>query len=357
MSAYRYLGSEALPDFLSALAPHFELILVPRVKNGIKPSVVFEPWSQGEEFSLAKATVAPKECVFPKAETLFSYHLDKHNPDGPALKIEEAKSAQTTFLFAARPCDAQGLTILDRPFLEGHFVDPYYKAKREKLCVLSLTCPSGCENCFCHWVGIGPTSPNGSDLLMTAIEGGYVIQAITKKGQELLDKLNLTDGESYVPALNEARKKAWSTLKPAPKLDKISEALSSKFADIAFWEKQTAQCLSCGACTYFCPTCYCFTITDEGEAQSAKGGIRMRSQDNCMSQLYTREASGHNPRPTKAMRMRNRINHKYLTYKEAWGEFSCSGCGRCVQHCPVGLDIRAILLAALDESSAPSGGK
>ena len=357
MSAYRYVGSNALPEFLASLAPHFERILVPKAKDGIKPSVVFEPWAVGDEVCLAKATVAPKECVFPKAETLFNYHVDKHAEGGPTLKLDPTIEAKTTFVFAARPCDAQGITILDRPFLEGRFQDPYYKAKRDKVCILSLTCPSGCENCFCHWVGIGPTSPNGSDILMTAIESGYVLQGITDKGKELLGKLNLPDAEDKVEEVNAIRKKAWETLKPAPKLDKISEALGKRFADTKFWEEQTAQCLSCGACTYFCPTCYCFTITDEGEAQSAKGGVRMRSQDNCMAQLYTREASGHNPRPTKAMRMRNRISHKYHTYKDTWGQFSCSGCGRCVQHCPVGLDIRAIVVAALQESSAASGGK
>ena len=46
--------------------------------------------------------------------------------------------------------------------------------------------------------------------------------------------------------------------------------------------------------------------------------------------------------------MRNRVSHKYSTYPENWGSFSCSGCGRCISNCPVCLDIRAIVLAALE---------
>ena len=64
-----------------------------------------------------------------------------------------------------------------------------------------------------------------------------------------------------------------------------------------------------------------------------------------MSSLFTREASGHNPRMLKAFRMRNRVSHKYSTYPENWGAFSCSGCGRCISNCPVCVDIRAIVLA------------
>ena len=81
---------------------------------------------------------------------------------------------------------------------------------------------------------------------------------------------------------------------------------------------------------------------------SEKGGRRLRSWDNCMSSLFTREASGHNPRTLKAFRMRNRVSHKYSTYPENWGSFSCSGCGRCIGNCPVHLDIRAIVLDAIE---------
>ena len=134
----------------------------------------------------------------------------------------------------------------------------------------------------------------------------------------------------------------------APNIKSAPEKVAARFNDTQFWQDQTDRCLSCGACTYFCPTCYCFTITDEGEGLSEKGGRRLRSWDNCMSSLFTREASGHNPRTVKAFRMRNRVSHKYSTYPENWGAFSCSGCGRCISNCPVCLDIRAIVLAALE---------
>lgn len=113
-----------------------------------------------------------------------------------------------------------------------------------------------------------------------------------------------------------------------------------RFTDTEFWIKQTAKCLSCGACTYLCPTCQCFTITDEG---SPLEGRRLRSWDSCMSPQFTLETSGHNPRAEKFKRMRNRISHKFSYYPQSYdGAYSCVGCGRCVISCPVSLDIRRV---------------
>ena len=134
--------------------------------------------------------------------------------------------------------------------------------------------------------------------------------------------------------------------------DDYQAKVAARFTDVDFWEKETDRCLSCGACTYFCPTCYCFNITDEGEATSEKGGRRLRTWDNCMSPLFTREASGHNTRMEKALRMRNRVSHKFSTYPENWGTFSCNGCGRCISNCPVSLDIRQIVLDAINADKA-----
>jgi Fe-S oxidoreductase len=68
-----------------------------------------------------------------------------------------------------------------------------------------------------------------------------------------------------------------------------------------------------------------------------------------MTPLFTMETSGHNPRPTKANRMRNRVSHKFSFYPERYdGFFSCVGCGRCVVSCPVSLDIRHMVKAAVE---------
>lgn len=358
MSKFRFVASDGLTGVAATLAKSGRRVLVPVEKPAsAKPSVVFEPYEPGIAMTLAKATVPPKEAVLPECETLMTFKKSRDPGDLSKTTVELAcvEQKEPTVIFACRTCDARGFAAFDKPFLEGPYADPYYRARRESLTVVSLTCATGCETCFCHWVGGGPTSPLGSDVLITGIEGGYVFQAITQRGEELLEATGLEDGAEKFPLAEAARKATWASLVPAPDLKEAQASLKAMFEDEAFWEAETARCISCGACTYFCPTCYCFNITDDGEPQSPCGGKRLRSWDNCMSSRYTREASGHNPRAQKFQRMRNRVSHKFWTYPENWGSFLCSGCGRCITHCPVCLDIRAIVLNAVACAKGKAG--
>ena len=239
--------------------------------------------------------------------------------------------------------------MLDKPFLEGKFQDAYYKARRDNLLVVTRTCDSPCSTCFCHWTGGGPADPTGSDVLLTAVNGGFVLEAVSEKGEAFLASTKLADGSDKMDEAKAAREKAAASQQPAPDLSKAARRLEQRFTDVDFWAEQTAKCLSCGACTYMCPTCQCFNISDEGNTLE---GRRLRSWDNCMSPLFTREASGHNPRTAKALRMRNRVSHKYWYAPDySDGRFACTGCGRCIKQCPVSLDIREIVLNAIADDA------
>ena len=192
-------------------------------------------------------------------------------------------------------------------------------------------------------------SVTGSDVLLTAVNGGFVLEAVSEKGEAFLAGTKLADGSDKMDEAKAAREKAAASQQPAPDLSKAARRLEQRFTDVDFWAEQTAKCLSCGACTYMCPTCQCFNISDEGNTLE---GRRLRSWDNCMSPLFTREASGHNPRTAQALRMRNRVSHKYWYAPDySDGRFACTGCGRCIKQCPVSLDIREIVLNAIADDA------
>jgi formate hydrogenlyase subunit 6/NADH:ubiquinone oxidoreductase subunit I len=54
---------------------------------------------------------------------------------------------------------------------------------------------------------------------------------------------------------------------------------------------------------------------------------------------YSRMAGGHDPRPSKKERVRNRYMHKLSYFNERYGMTLCVGCGRCVCACPASMDI------------------
>lgn len=342
--------TSGLSSFVGQLAVNMR-VFVPTQQG---TAVVFAPFTHlahDADLTFPRASTTPKEAVLPQCETLLTYSRAKDPEDRSrvTLTLDPTPVAKDTVVLGCRPCDARGFAVLDRPYTKGVFKDPYYTARREKLCVITLTCDTPCTTCFCHWVGSGPHDPTGSDILMTAIDGGFVLEAMTEKGCTLLETTGLDTADDHaLAALHTARAQATAQFTPAPDWSAVPERLRALFDNTDFWQKQTAHCLACGACTYFCPTCYCFTMTDEGDGLTRKGK-RLRTWDTCMASHFTREASGHNPRHTKALRMRNRILHKFSYYPTVWkGVFSCNGCGRCISQCPVHLDIRAVVNAAFE---------
>jgi len=70
---------------------------------------------------------------------------------------------------------------------------------------------------------------------------------------------------------------------------------------------------------------------------------RMRVWDACTAPNYRTIAGGHNSRPLKGQRIRNRYYCKFHYYLKDFGALGCVGCGRCIDDCPVNIDIAEML--------------
>jgi ferredoxin len=92
------------------------------------------------------------------------------------------------------------------------------------------------------------------------------------------------------------------------------------------------RCLECGACTYVCPACTCFTVTDRKTGENEIERVRM--WDACALSGFTRMAGGHNPRKAIHDRRNRRFFRKlahYFIQREL--SMACVGCGRCHVAC------------------------
>lgn len=286
---------------------------------------------------------APKKIVFPQREVLFEFGTE----DGTNCKVNETLPAgQPAVIFGVRPCDAKALTLSDKVF-GGDFEDPYYWKRRNATVLVGLSCktpPS--PNCFCLSVNGSPFSKEGLDILMTDLGDTYFLETLTEKGEQLVNAAADLFGDAKdkekkdVAAFQAAAEK--KITRQVKDVKNIPAKLKEIF-DEPFWDDESPGCIRCGICTYLCPTCHCFDINDEVTANSPLKGKRVRTWDNCQFPDFTMHSSGHNPRPDKASRLRQRIMHKYNYFVERYDEYQCTGCGRCVSQCPVGIDIIDVL--------------
>ena len=294
---------------------------------------LYEPLKSGDELALgALPGRSSKETFFPLCETILTFEKEK---GGVRVNDVDPASFPQTVLLCARPCDAAAPSILDAVF-SWDYSDEFYLERRRQTTIIGLACTTADDACFCTAVGLSPADTRGSDLFLTPLEGGgYEAQAVTDKGKGLLEKRAQFFGDA-------GSAKPLPPAEPAGKpldLEKIRSWLDNNFEN-PLWTEIADRCAGCGACAFLCPACHCFDIVDEGtEAR----GARRKSWDACGFAKFTNHASGHNPRDMQNKRYRNRIMHKFKYYGDKFGQTLCTGCGRCIRACPVGIDIKAVL--------------
>ncbi|MEW5759404.1 MAG: 4Fe-4S dicluster domain-containing protein [Candidatus Thermoplasmatota archaeon] len=280
--------------------------------------------------------VPPKSILFPQTEKMFEFIINKEG-----INIKQNENKKEIVIFGIRPCDAKSFKILD-PLFKEKYVDTYYQEKRDKLILIGLACNEPDINCFCPSFNETPYSTNGLDILLTDLGDRYTVDVITENGKKIIDenrKFFEKANDIDINKRNELHKSSLAKIKRKIEIDGTSEKLGLIY-EHQFWSNIAKRCIGCGICTYSCPTCHCFDIQDE--ALGGKGR-RVRIWDSCMYPEYTLQASGYNPRPRREDRIKNRVYHKYKWYFENFNTLACVGCGRCINNCPVNIDIIEIL--------------
>ena len=344
MAVKIFIATDRLDSVLEKLSTKIDLWIPALLKDDKSGPTGFVPYEPGKAVAFDRqTTMSLKKVLLPQVETLlrFEYRKEPEGAINSTLAVEDRREARPTLVFGARPCDVRALTTLDRVFSNGPYVDPYYTERRKNTLFATLVCRQTDAKCFCSSVGGGPADMEGSHLRIVRTDDGYIVEALTKEAQSLLDNLGDAPDASREKQAAEIVEEVSRRRVGDLDTEGSAEAFRKRFEQADYWVQMVSQCLSCGVCTYVCPTCYCFSITDEAENLK---GERLRSWDSCMFYHYTLEASGHNPRPTKLERYRNRVGHKFSYIPERYeGLLGCCGCGRCIRSCPVSIDIRQVV--------------
>jgi len=265
-------------------------------------------------------------------------------PSTEGDEFPDEKAFPRVVVVGARGCDLIALGLIDKVQVEGEFTDPFYKVRREKMLILGADCTECGESCFCNLLGQKPWPERGCDLSLAKVQGGYLVDALTDRGEKLVAEsreLFAEPGDQRIKARDESRARVVKELeaknKSYPKADTLPEIMRSALTN-EVWDEISARCVECGACTNICPTCYCFLLYD----QRADGSHfqRIFSWDSCQVTGYARMAGMLNPRPRLTDRVKHRFYHKYDYLPLSHGAIYCTGCGRCIDTCSASIDMR-----------------
>ena len=329
-----------LPELLQSIAAKQDLF-VPIKED---QTCMFGLYSEGvtADMETLQTDVSPKGLFFPQSEALYNVK----NQEGNLTITAEELVNRNFVVFGLKACDYQGIEVLDRVFLSEPF-DSYYAARREHSLLITAACHRPVETCFCSCFEIDPTNPTGD--VSTWQSGEFLYwQPGSEKGKKLTEDV-VSEGllsETDASEVEEEKEKIKAILERLPYRDLSLEkwggdVLEERF-DSPLWEELYKPCLACGTCTFVCPTCQCYDIKDYN---TGKEVIRYRCWDSCMYSDFTMMAHGNN-RTSQMQRFRQRYMHKLVYYPANYdGEYSCVGCGRCVNKCPAHLNIVKVIKA------------
>ncbi|MBN1163761.1 MAG: 4Fe-4S dicluster domain-containing protein [Candidatus Krumholzibacteriota bacterium] len=265
-------------------------------------------------------------------------------PDGEAFESEG--QFPTFVVVGAKACDLYALKMVDKVLIEGEFTDPFYQSRRDHMIIISADCSECAESCFCNLLGKRPFPEEGFDLNISRISGGFLVEAGSLRGEEVIsanEEFFTEPRPGQAKARDDVRAKVIEELennnRDFPEATVMTEPLRELLTD-DLWSGEAARCVECGACTNICPTCYCFLLFDQREGNESYR--RISSWDSCQVTGYARMAGMGTPRAHLSDRVKHRFYHKYDYLVLSHGEIYCTGCGRCIDACSAGIDMRDV---------------
>jgi len=266
----------------------------------------------------------PTSIFFPHHETELEYE--------EGIVLMQAPLSRPLCVVGLTARDAECLSFVDE-FFQSNYRDDIYFNKRNGALIVVLSGRCGEDGEFLKIAGgkcdIELISEGAEFIMVPYTQTGRDLSARIDPGKEVAkDRLAALERESSALGTEEEEL-----------LRRASQIVLEDRVPEEFWLEISRRCIACTACNLFCPTCTCFEVYDRRPKMRIE---RQRLWDSCQLDGFMREASGHNPMGSEALRTRRRIHHKLAADVVRWGRISCFLCGRCDKVCPTGIGIKAV---------------
>lgn len=269
--------------------------------------------------------------------------------DGQWQFSAPAGTAPKLALLGVRACELAAIGVQDRVFLEGAYVDPGYRVRRQSAFIIAVNCTVAAKTCFCTSMNTGPRCTAGFDLALTEMDEGFVLEIGSDRGAKIAGRLNHRPATSQaLQSAEEARRRAVDQIEKQMDTTGIRELLLSNL-DHPHWDDVAKRCLSCTNCTMVCPTCFCASVSEVSDL-TGDHVDRVRQWDSCFNLEFSYTAGG-TVRSDIRSRYRQWLTHKLASWHDQFESSGCVGCGRCITWCPVGIDLTVEVAAIRDRPS------
>lgn len=283
---------------------------------------------------------SPKATFFPPLLTLLKLRREPAPAGGRFVaEVPESPPAPVALL-GVRACDLAAIAVQDRVFLGSAFTDPAYASRRRDVLIVAVQCAESRSTCFCASMGTGPRARAGFDLALTELlepTHRFVVEVGTPAGAALAAELSVHAAEEGdLSGAQRASAHAAATQTRSLKPDGLNRLLFENL-EHPRWDHVAQRCLSCTNCTMVCPTCFCSAVSDTADVTDREAQ-RVRRWDSCFTAAHSHVHGGSIHGSTRA-RYRQWLTHKLGSWVDQFGTSGCTGCGRCITFCPVGIDL------------------
>jgi len=356
----RFLAVADLQTLINVLAGHGYELIGPTIEQ---EAIVYGPitsiddlprgWTDVQEpgkYRLARRdddalfgyVVGPfswKRFLFPPSATVAT--ADR-TAEGWRMDTPADKPPKYAFL-GVRACELAALDVQDRVFLNGPYVDPIYRARREQALIVAVNCTQAAPTCFCTSMGTGPRCTAGFDLALTELvgveiaESGFIVEVGSEIGAAILGELPTREVVvEELSAADSARQRAVDQIQRRMDTEGLRDVLLNNL-EHPRWNQVAERCLSCSNCTMVCPTCFCSSVKEVSDL-AGDHVERRREWESCFNIDFS-YMNGGIVRNQIRSRYRQWLTHKLASWVDQFGTSGCVGCGRCITWCPVGIDL------------------